>query len=112
MGQFSDPAKNSKDVDDNVDSAELDRTYELAWALFDEQISDAEMAELEGLLRGEKTARESYIRCVQLHADLASHFAGAAKSAKASDPKKPPVLGFLNCGIPLTGIDVPAAGNS
>jgi hypothetical protein len=86
------------------DTGSLDRTHELTWALLDERITDAEMSELVALLRSDKAARESYIRCIQLHSDLAFHFAPPqdAKPAKQSTR----VLGFLGSN-PLIGLDSP-----
>jgi hypothetical protein len=89
--------------------SKLDRTHELTWALLDEQISDAEMSELDLLLRTEGTARDSYIRCMQLHAELASHFAPPAKSSPSSTTIATPILGFLNMETPFTGVDSPTA---
>jgi len=78
----------------------LDRVEILTWAMLDEQISAKEMAELEQLLSSDKAAREHYIRCVQLHTDLAGHFMPADK-----DPSKRPVqvLGFLGDTMPKFG---------
>jgi hypothetical protein len=83
------------------DAGPVGRVHELAWALFDEVITDAELAELEGLLLNDATAREAYIRCVQLHAELAAHF-NPPKLPKGGDLKTP-VLGFLGDAIPQFG---------
>jgi hypothetical protein len=107
--------KNANDRKEfNVDEASVpvDRTRELSWALFDEHIDDVEFAELEQILLSDKPARENYIRCAQLHADLASHFAIPPSDSKSSSAKKTPVLGFLTGGLPLTGIDSPTADDS
>jgi hypothetical protein len=90
------------------DPGALDRTRELTWALLDEHITDAEMTELQQLLRTDKTARESYVRCVQLHAELAWHFTRPAKGASVA--KGTPILGFLSPDVLTTGIDSPTTG--
>jgi hypothetical protein len=91
------------------DSSKLDRTHELTWALLDEQITDAEMSELDLLLRTDGTARESYVRCMQLHADLASRFAPREKTPSTAGTKATQILGFLKMDTPFTGVDAPTA---
>jgi hypothetical protein len=107
MSSFSSDSASGEQAED---SGKLDRTHELTWALLDESITDAELSELEQLLRTDKTARESYTRCMQLHAELAWHFAPPAKDA--SVPKGVPILGFLNADVPMTGIDSPTTGET
>ena len=102
MGSFTSDSANSGP---NEESGKLDRAHELTWALLDEQITDAEMSELENLLRTDKKSLESYIRCMQLHADLATHFVPPGKNAPTS--KATPILSFLNSTTPLTGVDSP-----
>lgn len=79
-----------------------DRVHDLTWALFDELITDDELAELQGLLLNDSVAREAYLRCAQLHADLTSHFTMEAKSQGAATSKTP-ILSFLNEGLPKFG---------
>jgi len=43
-------------------------------------------------------ARETYVGCVQLHTDLLSHYADAAKPVIAGE--NTPVLGFLAGDVP------------
>lgn len=76
-----------------------ERVQELSWALFDEQINDDELQLLEGLLLSDDRARKTYCNCVQLHADLAAHF---AKPAVPGADGKTQVLGFLGGAIPPT----------
>lgn len=109
---MADSANNREELNVGDDLQPIDRTQELSWALFDEHINDIEMAELEQILLSDKPARENYIRCAQLHADLASHFAIPASGSQATGAKKTPVLGFLTGGVPLTGIDSPTAEDS
>jgi hypothetical protein len=89
-------------ADDRVVS---DRVQELTWALLDEEINDDEFRLLENLLLSDDQCRDSYIGCVQLHADLLTHF--AAKGSDGTDAtRKEPVLGFLSDQMPT--IDTPA----
>lgn len=90
--------------DENSD--QLERAHELSWALLDEIITDDQMVELETLLLNDSEARESYARCVSLHADLSSHFGGSSTSANV---KPSPVLGFLGSEVPPLGFDVSSA---
>lgn len=80
----------------------VDRIRDLTWALLDDQISDAEVAELERMLEEDSTARANYLRCVQLHTDLAGHF---APPTPERDRKKTttPILGFLGEASPTLG---------
>jgi hypothetical protein len=87
----------------STDRAVPERVQELTWALLDEQITDDEKSLLENALLSDVQAREAYIGCVQLHADLIAHFAeNATPPAMASS--KSPVLGFLNAGLPPLGL--------
>jgi hypothetical protein len=82
----------------------IGRVHELTWALLDEQISDAEMAELETLLKGEKEARDAYLRCVQMHVDLTLHYnPSSIPQFTAPAAKKTPVLSMLADGLPQIG---------
>jgi hypothetical protein len=93
MPQFSEP------FDGENEDSQLDRTHELAWALLDDHITADERAELEKLLLEDATARESYIRCAQLHAELASFFADP-NPARGQTKLRTPVLGFLAKNFP------------
>jgi hypothetical protein len=106
MSSFSNDSAGSENSED---FGKLDRTHELTWALLDEELTEAEMGELEHLLRTDGTARESYVRCMQLHADLASHFAPPGKGAPTSAAKGTPILGFLTMDTPFPGVDSPTA---
>jgi hypothetical protein len=89
--------------DDASVSPTIERVHELSWALFDEQITDEQMAELEARLLSDATARDAYIRCVQLHTDLSAHFAKPEQSV-AGSATKTPILGFLGGDSPFGGI--------
>jgi hypothetical protein len=109
MGNASSNAAND---DQLPESGEFDRTQELTWALLDERITDVEVRELENLLRTDKKALEIYARCMQLHADLACHFAPPAKNASAKLPPGLPIFGLLNSEIPSLGADSPTTGEA
>lgn len=81
------------------DATVQERVQELSWALFDEQINDDDLRLLENLLLSDDKARKTYVDCVQLHTDLAAHF---AKPAAADQDAKTPVLGFLGSAFPPT----------
>ena len=65
-------------------TTELDRVQELAWALIDERISNGEKAWLDEALCRSEEARRTYLHCIQLHADLAAHFAPPAPAQNQS----------------------------
>jgi hypothetical protein len=92
-GDFSAPK-----ADDRVIS---DRVQELTWALLDEQINDDEFDLLGNLLLSDENSRSAYLGCVQLHAELISHFAVPTGPAATNSENAPRVLGFLNADIPL-----------
>ncbi len=74
-----------------------ERVRELTWALLDEQINDDEFDLLENLLLSDANARDSYLRCIEMHSGLMTEF--AAPSIETGG--KSPVLGFLNADLPL-----------
>ena len=94
----------SSSSDDRVIS---ERIQELTWALLDEQISDDEFVLLDNLLLSDEKARQSYVGCVQLHAELMTHFAEPAGKKTATGTQ---VLGFLSgdssLGLPSSGGEV------
>jgi hypothetical protein len=75
------------------DETVQERVQELTWALVDEQIHSDELQLLESLLLSDDAARDTYLDCVQLHADLVGHF-DASKAPQRSGIM--PVLGFLS----------------
>ena len=105
MGQSPQNADDSNDFAEDEFAgieSQLDNTQELVWALLDDQISDANFAELEERLLADKTARETYIGCVQMHVDLTTHFATPTEQ-RESTKTTTSVLGFLGEGLPTTG---------
>jgi len=91
------------------DSTVLERVQELTWALVDEHITDDEMTLLESLLLSDDQARQRYIDCTRLHADLTLHYAKPIPTTSDTGTSRSPVLGFLNAGIPPLGYDLPPA---
>jgi hypothetical protein len=91
------------------DAAEQSQVQALTWALLDERITGEEMALLDHLLRSSAAARDVYMRCVQLHADLSGHFAAFAVPAPASATARSPVLGFLCTGTMPLELQTPSA---
>jgi hypothetical protein len=78
-----------------------DRVPELTWALLDEQINDDEFILLDNLLLSDEKARGSYLGCVQIHADLISHFAAMPAETGSKIGSGPRILGFLNSDAPI-----------
>ena len=97
--------ESAKNADDCVIS---DRVQELTWALLDEQINDDEFHLLDSLLLSDEKARGSYIGCVQLHADLISHFAAMPSKTGSKLGSESQIFGFLNSDAPL-GFQSPSA---
>jgi hypothetical protein len=95
----------AKNADDRLIS---DRVQELTWALLDEQINDDEFVLLDNLLLSDEKARKSYVGCVQLHADLMSHFGALPAKTGSKAGIGSQILGFLNSGAPL-GFQSPSA---
>ncbi len=83
-----------------------DEVQELAWALIDEQATEEQVRRLEELLLENKDAREVYVMCMQMHADLHYLLGGhkfqlpaeiqkAVERSKAAKSKAPlPVFEF------------------
>jgi hypothetical protein len=72
--------KSDEHLRDNLGSNDehpfvCDRVQELAWAKLDELIDDDEIRLRDNLLLSGNRARETYVRCVQMHAGLLAHFA-------------------------------------
>lgn len=86
----------SPNVNDQIIS---DRVHQLSWALIDGQINDDEFALLDTLLLSDDKARSSYLGCVQLHADLMSHF--AVPTGKSGVKPGTQVLGLLSGESPV-----------
>lgn len=82
---------------------QLDRIDELTSLLVDEVIEEAQIAELEGLLRDSDEGRRRYIDGVQLHCDLMDYY---ADGRRAEGGQRTAVLGFLG-DIDESGSHVP-----
>jgi hypothetical protein len=85
----------------------IERVQEMTWSLVDEQITEDELALLDNLLLSDYKARDRYIECVQLHADLAAHFAAESPAPNPASAKSA-VLGLLNSVMPPIGFPSPA----
>jgi len=85
-------------------SGDRDRVHELTWALLDEQISEDDFVELNNTLLRDDKSRDSYLGCVQLHADLMAHFAAPAQPATKRGGNNP----ILGLDMPL-GFQSPSA---
>jgi hypothetical protein len=83
-----------------------ERVQELTWALVDEQISDDEMRVLDNLLLGDEYARQTYLKCVQLHAGLLDYFREPT-AATTTPTGGSQVLGFLSDGGSEGGLAAP-----
>jgi hypothetical protein len=64
----------------------VDEVQDLVWALVDERATDRQIRRLENLCRQNAEARRTYVKCMQLHADL--HYLLGGRPAAA-----PPVVG-------------------
>lgn len=70
-------------------AALLETTETLVWQLLDDQIDDAQVAQLEKLLAESEAARGRYLDCMQLHIDLVEHFAEQAPKTPGDKPSVP-----------------------
>lgn len=83
---------------------------ELTWALIDEQATDSQVRRLEELLLEDREARQVYVMCMQMHADLHYFFMGnkkpqlpaAVEKAIAEEKKKKKPV-----AAPLPVVDLP-----
>ena len=85
-----------------AEGAAIDEVAELTWLLLDREITDQQMTRLEELLRDNQEARDTYLKCVQIHVDLAEHFELKREQEDniARTSKGLPVLDFLNESLP------------
>ncbi|MCA9235747.1 MAG: hypothetical protein KDA44_09760 [Planctomycetales bacterium] len=82
--------------DDGARHEDLLETAEmLVWSLLDEQITDAQLAELEQMLAESEAVRERYVDCVQLHVELQDYHAVDHKADESGEKPRIPVLGNL-----------------
>jgi hypothetical protein len=93
-------------------AAALDEVQELAWALLDDNASEAEAQRLAALLSGSESAREDYLRCVELHVGLHEYFAkGTPGGEERPAAAKSPILGFLNGGALPIDVSAPTSNS-
>lgn len=90
------------ELTEGQENDQLTEVQELVWALIDDQATDGEVHRLEELLLSSDEARQTYVLCMQMHADLHFLFNGkqprlpevveqAIKAEKARKPKKAPL---------------------
>jgi len=94
-----------------------DEVQELAWALIDEQATEEQVRRLEELLLENKDAREVYVMCMQMHADLHYLLGGKkfelpealkeAMAAKQSQQQTSAAAKAPQQGAPLPLVDLP-----
>ena len=90
------------------DAVALNQVEELTWALLDDNATEADVARLQSLLASSASARQDYLRCIELHVGLHDHFADVAPpSDKPAAAAKSPILGFLNAGTLPLDLNVP-----
>lgn len=97
MVDYLDGSRGENSAERPDSSVVCERVRELTWALLDEQINDDEFDLLENLLLSDANARDSYLRCIDMHSGLMTEFA----SPTLETGGKSPVLGFLNTELPL-----------
>jgi len=80
----------------------LAQAEELIWKLLDDNLTEEDVPHLEQMLRQHGSVRDLYHDCVQLHADLAGHFAKIPKLeiAELIETLDSPVLGALGDALP------------
>jgi hypothetical protein len=74
----------SLDIEQELNGEETE-TQRLTWAVLDENITQKELKRLEQLLLEDSEARQTYINCVQMHADLMEFY---GQQPKESSPGK------------------------
>ena len=80
----------------------LQEAERLIWAMLDEQLTDADLVQLETLLKEHDQVRQRYLDCVQIHGDLHQHFAGTP-DVQTPPQSKSPILGSLGDLRPDSG---------
>jgi hypothetical protein len=68
-----------------------EEVQDLVWALVDNRASDRQVRRLEELLAESDAARQTYVHCVQMHADL--HLLLGGKRAPPTVPEAAPATG-------------------
>jgi len=94
-----------------------DEVQELVWALIDEQATEEQVQRLEQLLLDNREARQIYIACMQMHADLHYLLGGKkfelpealkeAMAAKQSQQQTSAAAKAPQQGAPLPLVDLP-----
>jgi hypothetical protein len=97
-----------KPHDDQAPSS-TERAQALTWALLDDVITEEEMAALDGLLKSDETARNDYLRCIQLHTDLQSQLAVNSSPTVEPSSATMPILGLFPSETLPFGLPIPPA---
>lgn len=74
------------------DEEEMSEIQDLVWTMIDDELTDDQLRRLEQLVRDDPEARETYVRCMQMHADLSIFF--SEKRAQESGQPVARVLGL------------------
>lgn len=87
----------------------LEQVEELTWALVDDHIDAAQLAELEKLLLDNEVARKTYVECMQMHADLHFMFNQNAKRGVTGSSSSRLPSAVVNA-LPLASSQMPIPG--
>ncbi len=63
------------EAEESESEREIPEVQELVWQLIDGEIEDTQFRRLEQLVLEDAEARETYVRCLQMHVDLTYYFA-------------------------------------
>ena len=80
---------------------------EIVWALVDDHVTDEQIGRLEKLIAESDEARGTYVRCMQMHADL-HHLLGKQRPAAFPPGTSGPPLPITD--LPAVGPDMPIPG--
>ncbi len=87
----------------------INEVQELVWALVDDQATDQQVRRLEELLLENQQARQVYVQCMQMHADL--HYMLSGKQPRLPIPlqKKAAQPVEAKSRPPLPTVELPPA---
>jgi hypothetical protein len=85
---------------------------ELAWAMIDEHASDQQVRRLEELLLQSSEARQTYVECMQMHADLYYLLGGKRSKVEKRNKKAATRMQPLEAIGAITSPDVPLCDGS
>ena len=113
MGAKSPPAFDKRNLSVEKTTELKTEVQDLTWAMIDEQATESQLRRLGDLLRTRPEARQVYVTCMQMHADL--YFLLGGKKArlpgvvqKPSRRKKSASADALqSAGLPTSVADMP-----